>query len=145
LIALMIHTRSLKPAQTIKTTHAIKQAHAAFHTGYSAVARMIRTLRPWLQMHHASTPHASTRPVHPAKSPKAPAKTLAGLTRDLPVRVIILFTMSNNPKRQGQQPLHATSPPPTGKLLLFNEHFFEWPQTRRSLARPNDRRAPWRG
>ena len=124
LIALMIHTRSLKPAQTIKTTHAIKQAHAAFHTGYSAVARMIRTLRPWLQMHHASTPHASTRPVHPAKSPKAPAKTLAGLTRDLPVRVIILFTMSNNPKIRSSNRMrdHCN---PNRETVALDEHFFE--------------------
>ena len=59
----------------------------------------------------------------PQNAITALAKTLAGLLRDLPVRVIILFTMSNNPKRQGQSSQYATNTSPTGKQLLSTNTF----------------------
>ena len=113
LIALMIHTRrrkavrinqinarSLKLARSKQTTHAIKPAHAALHTDYSAVVRMIRTSKTMVA-DASQHPHLMLQRARsiPQEALKPPAKTLAGLLRDLPVRVIILFTMSNNPKR----------------------------------------------
>ena len=83
-----------------QTTHAIKPAHAALHTDYSAVVRMIRTSKTMVA-DASQHPHLMLQRARsiPQSVVKTPAKTLAGLLRDLPVRVIILFTMSNNPKR----------------------------------------------
>src|SRR6056297_2899268 len=126
LIALMIHTRSLKLARSNQTTHAIKQAHAALHTDYSAVVRMIRTSKTMVadasQHPHLMLQRARSIPQGVAKHPQ---RRWPASHRDLPVRVIILFTMSNNPKRQGQSSQYATNTSPTGKLLLFNGHFFD--------------------
>src|SRR6056297_2989839 len=124
LIALMIHTRSLKLARSNQTTHAIKQAHAALHTDYSAVVRMIRTSKTMVadasQHPHLMLQRARSIPQGVAKHPQ---RRWPASHRDLPVRVIILFTMSNNPKRQGQSSQYATNKSPTGKLLLSTDTF----------------------
>ena len=124
LIALMIHTRFCKLARSKQTTHAIKPAHAALHTDYSAVVRMIRTSKTMIA-DASQHPHLMLQRARsiPQEALKPPARTLAGLLRDLPVRVIILFTMSNNPKRQGQSSQYATNTSPTGKQLLSTNTF----------------------
>src|SRR6056297_3733896 len=124
LIALMIHTRSLKLARSNQTTHAIKQAHAALHTDYSAVVRMIRTSKTMVadasQHPHLMLQRARSIPQGVAKHPQ---RRWPASHRDLPVRVIILFTMSNNPKTRITSLQSQQTPSRQGKQLLFNGHF----------------------
>ena len=134
LIALMIHTRFCKLARSKQTTHAIKPAHAALHTDYSAVVRMIRTSKTMVadasQHPHLMLQRARSIPQGVAKHPQ---RRWPASHRDLPVRVIILFTMSNNPKRPmpRSQGDHQQR---TRETVALDEHFLS--SLKRRQARP---------
>jgi hypothetical protein len=145
LIALMIHTRFCKLARSKQTTHAIKPAHAALHTDYSAVVRMIRTSKTMVadasQHPHLMLQRARSIPQKALKLPQGRWPASQETSRYASSSSSQCQTI---PKVQchGRK---ATTNKEQGKQLLSTNTL--WCSSKRGEAsqRPTGRRAPWRG
>ena len=145
----MIHTRRRKAvrinqnctraaarqyAHIISTTHAIKPAHAALHTDYSAVVRMIRTSKTMVadaSLHpHLMLQRARSIPQGVAKHPQRRWPASQETSRYASSSSSQCQTIPNV-QCHGRK---ATTNKEQGKLLLFNEHFLS--SLNRRQARP---------
>ena len=137
LIALMIHTRSFKPAHIVSN-------HTRHQAGACSPPYGLLGSRPHDQNFKdhgcgcitTSAPHASTRPVHPAKCHNSTRKD-AGRppqrppgTRHHPLHNVKQSQTSNAAIARRPQTKNK------GNLLLFNEHFFEQPQSPAGASAP---------